>query len=89
MSARDNGGPAFPIPGEWSSDGVGISAPWGGMTLRDYFAGQLAAAILAGDWWKTLQDGPDLSKEAYQFADSMLAARVKLDHNAEDFDARR
>lgn len=62
MSAR-GGGPASP----------GAAA---GMSLRDYFAGQALAGILAnpnnetaGDFWLELEDAADV---AYLYAESML-----------------
>lgn len=58
------GGPAFPV----LADQAMQNDAWGGMTLRDYFAGQVAA----GD-----QIGSPLTraKWAYEVADAMLIAR--------------
>lgn len=74
----DDGGSAFPtteshesinFPGQRD---VYASA---GMTLRDYFAGQALAGLLAGEWpGKAWKDG-GVSKESYEIADAMLAAR--------------
>lgn len=68
----DNGGPAFPqhtfVP---TGQGGGHSAQIGGMTLRDWFAGQ---ALANGYTHHDLQ--PDkVATWAYQIADAMIAAR--------------
>lgn len=75
--AINTGGPAFPSVGEGFGNPL-YSA--GGMTLRDYFAGQ----ALAG--WMVDTGGADLSQpnvhaaaatNCYGFADAMLAERAK------------
>lgn len=73
-----NGGPAFPIsiPG-WGDNGAG------GMTLRDYFAGQALAGDFAtqseqiGEIVKTTPDTWMIAraKTLYRMADAMIAAR--------------
>lgn len=63
-----DGGPAFPI---WTEDmPVEGSA---GMSLRDYFAGQALAGIMAN----TRSTDPAICVErlAYEIADAMLAVR--------------
>lgn len=78
MSARDDGGPAFPFRSPYY-DSKGLS-------LRDWFAGQALQAT--GDWntehIKLLAiRNPDLSiseliaQHAYDLADAMLQARKK------------
>lgn len=84
MNERD-GGPAFPTEGEMRPHG-GTGRPIsalkmsGGMSLRDYFAGQALAGLMA------TVDSIDPSKVdhrtagilagvAYETADAMLAAR--------------
>ena len=64
-----NGGPAFPtvfIEVEWGSS-------YGGMTLRDYFAGQALAGMLANSSargaWATY------AEHSYAQADAMISAR--------------
>lgn len=66
----NDGGPAFPeegprVPGFFQS----------GMSLRDWFAGQALAGMLAD----TERSGKaaDYAKQAFEFSDSMLAARDK------------
>ena len=70
-----DGGPAFPIVQEYR----GYDGCWagfetiGGMSLRDWFAGQALIGLLAKDWYS-----PTMAAEgAYSIADAMLAARVK------------
>jgi hypothetical protein len=77
--ARHDGGPAFPqfdvIAGERDGHGDVIDAytvARGGMTLRDWFAGQ---AICARWGDGTAMTPEDASSMAYQLADAMLAAR--------------
>jgi len=61
MTTINDGGPAFPIPDEG----------WPGMTLRDWFAGQALAGMLANpDSWPE-----DRGVAAYCYADAMLKAR--------------
>jgi hypothetical protein len=65
MSAQQNdGGPAFPVA--WH----GI--PHGGMTLRDWFAGQALAGLLTSPSSDTAENW---ASTAYGLADAMLAAR--------------
>jgi hypothetical protein len=76
---RDDGGPAFPTepntqPGFYKQHG---------MTLRDYFAGQALAGIIAKSPYKSgtlaeMKASGDLkarSAAAYAYADAMLEAR--------------
>ncbi len=81
MSERDDGGPAFP----WVSMGVPGQPPQfrqqitsGGMSLRDWFAGQVIAACI------DMLDGEEMGRKewvsavsiaAYRIADAMLIAR--------------
>lgn len=76
MSAQDNGGSAFPeVPGDFNAyEGRA------GMTLRDYFAAKVMAALAAD-----ASRSPDTvymnyeaaARESYKLADAMLAARVQ------------
>lgn len=64
--------PAFPGPAQ-SSVPHDLHT---GMTLRDWFAGQAMAPLIT----MYGQDSPDdelMTREAYQIADAMMAARAK------------
>ena len=66
MSDKPNdGGPAFP------GDGLGKQ----GMSLRDWFAGQALAGLIACP--NTSGDEKAFACNAYKFADAMLAEREK------------
>ena len=66
MSACDDGGPAFPIPG------LQDDADFNGMSLRDYFAAQAMAGFLAQPG--IINPTQDAAL-AYRMADAMLKAR--------------
>ena len=68
MSKPNNGGPAFPC-----TDAKGFTSE--GMSLRDYFAGQALAGMLA-DETKQGSRG-NYAEDAYDIADAMLAEREK------------
>lgn len=76
MAEKKDGGPAFPV------------APYGssifntGMSLRDWFAGQIAMGILAGGWANTVplddvEHAQQLAAFAYDGAVAMLNERDK------------
>ena len=71
MSAKD-GGPAFPV---FQGTPVGHAAAFRGMTLRDYFAGQVLAGLLAVP--ATTSNTSYLADECYRQADAMLVERDK------------
>ena len=73
MSDRINdGGPAFPK--HWLDE-------VGGMSLRDWFAGQVAGGMAAFSGTAGVSYGPgDIAGRAYQVADAMLAERAKTGH---------
>ena len=50
---RNDGGPAFPRPYSASASGWYEEYVQGGMSLREYFAGQALASRLR-DWWAWL-----------------------------------
>lgn len=87
MDKVEDGGPAFPHRGDIQ---LGIM-PTSGMSLRDYFAGQALAGMIAShDWTKNiaLESKRDnvpavyaLSKAAYFAADAMLLARKAGDQS--------
>lgn len=74
MSIND-GEPAFPIRGDvttWEASG--------GMSLRDYFAGQalIMAAVIVADRGGLAGVAPSaIAEAAYLVADAMLAQRAK------------
>jgi hypothetical protein len=84
---RDDGGPAFPAynkaahhEGVWHLDGLC------GMSLRDYFAGQALAGMLASDAHpdvlvEVIMDTPEKIQHrasfAYRIADALLRERAK------------
>jgi hypothetical protein len=59
VDTKDDGGPAFPA----------LTHP--GMSLRDWFAGQVLASPIDDD------ADADLARRCYAIADAMLAARKK------------
>jgi hypothetical protein len=70
MNTKDNGGPAFPSFKTSPSGHVEI-CPQGGMTLRDWFAGQVLRSACE-------DNGPsNAAVLSYQYADAMLAERSK------------
>lgn len=80
MSSKDDGGLAFPV----ASDAIGH---YGGMSLRDWFAGQAIQAILCDSEAKqsirahcdikSRSFGGEVALQAYDLADAMLAERSK------------
>ena len=61
----DNGGSAFPIPGQDMQST--------GMTLRDYFAAKAMQALISDPGIRGTHD--EFAKQAYKCADAMLRAR--------------
>ena len=79
MSEVNDGGQAFPMLGN-----VGYKSEWlteDGMSLRDYFAGQALAGVLANPTLeqhdKTISGAEAVAIGAYDIADAMLAERNK------------
>ena len=78
MSAANDGGPAFPeVRIEQRGDSRYVQpskvlVP--GMSLRDWFAGQIAAAIMVKGARAGLKE---IASDAYDIADAMLAERAK------------
>jgi hypothetical protein len=66
MTTIDDGGPAFPRP-------MVAAAP--GMTLRDWFAGQALAGLLACGEAHDEHTDSVTAGAAYKMADAMLKAR--------------
>ena len=76
MSATINdGGPAFPYAFEHNDGERGGFAP--GMSLRDWFAGQALAGMLANAERFEKWGWNEYAPEAYVYADEMLKARSK------------
>lgn len=83
MSTPNDGGPAFPAP-MWTrqADGQPMCPQefgLGGMTLRDYFAGQALAGLLASQihgMTNMPSKGP-FARLAFDAADAMLAEKSK------------
>ena len=83
MSEKDDGGPAYPAKAE----GYVSSGPHGeaiaqyretsGMSLRDWFAGQALAGLLAKYFLNKPEDQKTTTQMAYQLADAMLTERAK------------
>jgi hypothetical protein len=66
----NNGGPAFPIADVPYPNG-NVQHGWNGMSLRDWFAGQALAGLLA----HTGESERNRAVAAYRYADAMLRAR--------------
>lgn len=76
--SKQNGGPAFPVPGTTQDHEIG-------MTLRDYFAAKAMPAIYT-DFWTSVRNGEHgcderwakgVARDAYALADAMLDARTQ------------
>ncbi|MCW2276350.1 hypothetical protein GJ654_18660 [Rhodoblastus acidophilus] len=81
----DDGGPAFPnleyVEGQRDGHGDtidGYTVATGGMSLRDWFAGQALTGLLAA--CEISCPASLFAKEAYAAADAMLAARAMRSH---------
>ncbi len=83
MTTKDDGGPAFPVVIDNTGRGLqtGIQSGWAtGLSLRDWFAGQAMAAIIAKVPLGAAPPGVTDRNEmvaigAYDYADAMLEAR--------------
>jgi hypothetical protein len=77
MSGFNDGGPAFPLAyTETNEHGVQFPFTHPGMSMRDWFAGQVAAGIAAFSGTAGVSYGPgEIAGRAYQVADAMIAAR--------------
>lgn len=70
MNDKDKAKRAFPVVHD---TGRGLVCVDQGMTLRDWFAGQALAGLLAADWEP--QPGRTYADVAYANADQMMKAR--------------
>ncbi len=72
MSARDDGGPAFPVPiRDFGPDFLT------GMTLRDWFAGMALTGLLTSREKRATTLHADDAAYCYAIADAMIAERAK------------
>ena len=81
MNGLNDGGPAFPIPPVGTGDPRdGMSQGSYGMTLRDWFAGQALAGLLANPGMIDTHNESAMqwvSSHAFHQADAMLIQREK------------
>lgn len=75
MSAMNDGGQAFPALkssslSSYHADHYNV----GGMTLRDYFAGQALAGMCSRESWLSYED---VAASVYRMTDTMLKEREK------------
>lgn len=77
MSPND-GGPAFPAPYSNHHDDFGDPLGDGGMSLRDWFAGQ-ALPVMAAPLNGNTPPNEAIAGWAYGLADAMIAARKSHD----------
>lgn len=83
MTKREDGGPAFPVHGGYDGDDPRNGILGGGMTLRDWFAGQALPGVVrqcANDLSFGMPDGISsieelFARNSYRIADAMLKAR--------------
>ncbi len=71
MTNKKDGGPAFPfaVPERFY-------AAHEGMSLRDWFAGQIASGLAAYSGTSGINYGPvEIAERAYQVADAIIKAR--------------
>ena len=73
MTAKNDGGPAFPVPLLPGQSWQGIG-PCDGMTLRDYFAGRAMQSYLLDKDRDSFTFG-QWARVSYEMADAMLEAR--------------
>ncbi len=75
VMSKDTGGQAFPHSEQFNiGNGVYETRIKGGMTLRDYFAGQVLRDYFLTDNSVTSEQ---IAEECYQIADAMLKERSK------------
>lgn len=74
MSKFEGGGPAFPCETVGTDKHGEYRLPYQGMTLRDYFAAKAMQAMVSAEFAGSFRPG-GWAKDAYEMADSMLAAR--------------
>ena len=69
MTLPDNGGPAFPADTAYRGGA-------GGLSVRDYFAGQALPAVIAKPpiSMNAIATREEIARSAFKYADAMLAA---------------
>ena len=71
--SKKSGGPAFPTDHGWyDGEDVWRHNLYGGMTLRDWFAGQALSGLLACSSLVRSEVGTSITKNAYAYADGMI-----------------
>lgn len=82
--AKPDGGPAFPandyLVGDLKRDGFQKLGATRGLSLRDYFAGQALAGLLAKGTEGRFSNAAGVNRAAvwaYEYADAMIAARER------------
>lgn len=73
----DDGGPAFPGKTEYSYSGGAGFDYHGGMSLRDYLAGQAIIGLLSFPGSRDGCPAASFAEAAYKQADAMLKARTR------------
>ncbi len=76
MSAPKDGGQAFPAEQGQTPDGTWNQTFEYGMSVRDYFAAQVLQPLIWQDSDMHMSR-EDAAKEAYAYADAMIAEREK------------
>ena len=100
MTQTNDGGPAFPISDDGSPRWLpqhehpmtveeGEAITWGGMSLRDWFAGMLANPNYEHDRNTDITPEEMAASNAYWFAEGMLWARQNSGINAAELKALR
>ena len=74
MMDNNDGGPAFPHPA-LANEAFQPSYDMGGMTLRDWFAGQALSSIYMRFVPDAEPEADDVATQAYIIADAMIEAR--------------
>jgi len=69
FQCHKTGGAAFPLESDYGSQS--------GMTLRDYFAGQVIGGLLECSSLRSSSDHSLAAEVAYRVADAMIAEREK------------
>lgn len=72
LTASSGSSPIYPQPAS-SSDAQWAGAQIGGMTLREYFAGQALAGIMASDTWNDVPSDKDVAQYCVNVSDALCA----------------